>query len=147
MPHVRLDAADAAEPAEMLQFLSGWLARDPARLAASLQECTGHPAYRRTQLRHNLERLVFLARRQRRRTPIRPGAITPGGSTTVLWPQPDTAPGRIRDQLRLEAGLRLGDARGGPFADEGHRPGRWQPPPAGGRVWRNRASSQNSNPA
>ena len=29
---VRLDAGDAAELAEMLQFLTGWLARDPARL-------------------------------------------------------------------------------------------------------------------
>ena len=34
MPEVRLDAADAAELAEMLQFLSQWLARDPARRAA-----------------------------------------------------------------------------------------------------------------
>jgi hypothetical protein len=29
MPEVRLDAGDAAELAEMLQFLTGWLARDP----------------------------------------------------------------------------------------------------------------------
>ena len=29
MPEVRLDASDAAELAEMLQFLAGWLARDP----------------------------------------------------------------------------------------------------------------------
>ena len=37
MPEIRLDAADAAELAEMLQFLIGWLARDPARLAISLE--------------------------------------------------------------------------------------------------------------
>jgi len=43
MPEIRLDAADAAELAEMLQFLSGWLARDPARLAASLEEFVGTP--------------------------------------------------------------------------------------------------------
>jgi hypothetical protein len=44
MPEVRLDAADAAELAEMLQFLSEWLARDPGRLGASLEEFVGHPA-------------------------------------------------------------------------------------------------------
>ena len=60
MPEVRLDTADAAELAEMLQFLTGWLARDPARLAASLEEFVGHPAYGITQLRDDLERFVFL---------------------------------------------------------------------------------------
>jgi hypothetical protein len=44
MPEVKLDAADAAELAEMLQFLSSWLARDPGRPGASLEELTGHPA-------------------------------------------------------------------------------------------------------
>lgn len=39
MPEVRLDATDAAELGEMLQFLSQWLSRDPARLAA---EWAGH---------------------------------------------------------------------------------------------------------
>jgi hypothetical protein len=38
MPDMKLDAADAAELAEILQFLSGWLARDPARLGASLDD-------------------------------------------------------------------------------------------------------------
>ncbi|HKA12722.1 MAG TPA: hypothetical protein VKI99_19850 [Candidatus Dormibacteraeota bacterium] len=60
MPEIRLDAADAAELAEMLQFLSGWLARDPARLAASLEEFVGHPAYGFPQLYQDLERFVFL---------------------------------------------------------------------------------------
>jgi hypothetical protein len=60
MPEIRLDTADAAELAEMLQFLTGWLARDPARLAASLEEFVGHPAYGITQLRDDLERFVFL---------------------------------------------------------------------------------------
>ena len=36
MPEVKLNAADAAELAETLQFLSQWLARIPAPLAASL---------------------------------------------------------------------------------------------------------------
>lgn len=60
MPDMKLDAGDAAELAEMLQFLSGWLARDPSRLAASLDEYAGHPADGIGQLRQDLERFVFL---------------------------------------------------------------------------------------
>jgi hypothetical protein len=60
MPEVRLGAADAAELAEMLQFLTGWLARAPARLAASLEEFVGNPAYGIAQLHQDLERFVFL---------------------------------------------------------------------------------------
>jgi hypothetical protein len=60
MPEVKLDAADAAELAEMLQFLSEWLARDPSRLGTSLAEFASHPAYGITQLRDDLERFVFL---------------------------------------------------------------------------------------
>ena len=60
MPEVKLDAADAAELAETLQFLSQWLARDPGRLGASLAEFVGHPAYGLPQLRQDLERFVFL---------------------------------------------------------------------------------------
>jgi hypothetical protein len=37
-----------------------WLARDPARLAASLEEFAGHPAYGLDQLRDDLERFAFL---------------------------------------------------------------------------------------
>jgi hypothetical protein len=60
MPEVKMNAADAAELAEMLQFLSQWLARDPGRLAASLEEFVGNPAYGLAQLRTDLERFVFL---------------------------------------------------------------------------------------
>jgi hypothetical protein len=60
MPEMKLDAVDAAEVAEILQFLSQWLARDPARLAASLEQFVGHPAYGMTQLRQDLERFAFL---------------------------------------------------------------------------------------
>ena len=60
MPEVKLDAADAAELAEILQFLSQWLARDPARLGDSFGEFVGHPAYGLAQLRGDLERFVFL---------------------------------------------------------------------------------------
>ena len=44
----------------MLQFLSSWLARDPARLAKSLEEFVGHPAYGLDQLRDDLDRFTFL---------------------------------------------------------------------------------------
>jgi hypothetical protein len=60
MPEVRVDAADAGELAEMLQFLSEWLARDPDRLAASLTQFVGHPAYGLNELRGDLQRFVFL---------------------------------------------------------------------------------------
>jgi hypothetical protein len=60
MPEVKLDVTDAAELAEMLQFLGQWLGRDPARLGASLEDFVGHPAYGITQLRGDLERFVFL---------------------------------------------------------------------------------------
>jgi hypothetical protein len=60
MPDVKLDTADAAELAELLQFLSQWLDRDPGRLGASLAEFVGHPAYGLAQLRADLERFVFL---------------------------------------------------------------------------------------
>jgi hypothetical protein len=36
------------------------LARDPARLAVSLAEFVGHPAYGLAQLRGDLERFAFL---------------------------------------------------------------------------------------
>jgi hypothetical protein len=60
MPDMRLNTGDAAELAEMLQFLTGWLARDPARLAASLDEFVGHPGYGIQELRGDLERFIFL---------------------------------------------------------------------------------------
>jgi hypothetical protein len=41
-------------------FLTGWLARDPARLAASLEQFTGNPAYALQDLHGGLERFVFL---------------------------------------------------------------------------------------
>ena len=44
----------------MLQFLSQWLDRDPARLASSLAQFAGHPAYGLGELRNDLERFVFL---------------------------------------------------------------------------------------
>jgi hypothetical protein len=55
-----LDAVDAAELAEMLAFLSRWLARDPGRPGASLGDFVGHPAYGIQHLRDDLDRFVFL---------------------------------------------------------------------------------------
>lgn len=60
MPDVRLDAGDAMELAELLQFLSQWLACDRGRLGASLEEFVGHPAYNVGELRQDLDRFVFL---------------------------------------------------------------------------------------
>jgi hypothetical protein len=60
VPEVRLDAGDAAELADMLAFLSDWLAADPARLGRSLAACIGHPAYGLAHLRADLDRFVFL---------------------------------------------------------------------------------------
>ena len=60
MPDMKLDTNDAAELAELLQFLSQWLARDPGRLGPSLEDFIGHPAYGIAQLRQDLERFVFL---------------------------------------------------------------------------------------
>jgi hypothetical protein len=60
MPEVRLDAVDAAELAELLQFLAQWLTRDPSRLGVSLEQFVGHPAYNIGELRQDLNRFTFL---------------------------------------------------------------------------------------
>jgi hypothetical protein len=60
MPTASLDTVDAAELAELLQFLAGWLASDPSRLAASLLAFVGHPAYGTQQLQDDLHRFAFL---------------------------------------------------------------------------------------
>jgi hypothetical protein len=38
----------------------GWLACDPSRLGASLEQFVGHPAYGPNELRSDLERFAFL---------------------------------------------------------------------------------------
>jgi hypothetical protein len=60
MPSMNLDVVDAAELAELLQFLAGWITSDPARLAPSLLAFVGHPAYGLPQLRSDLDRFTFL---------------------------------------------------------------------------------------
>jgi hypothetical protein len=60
MPDMKLDAADAAELAEILQFLSQWLSQDPGPLGESFGQFVGHPAYGLNELRGDLERFVFV---------------------------------------------------------------------------------------
>ena len=60
MPQTCIDTADAVELAETLQLIAGWLAADPERLAASLLEYIGHPAYSPDALRADLDRFTFL---------------------------------------------------------------------------------------
>jgi hypothetical protein len=59
VPSLSLDVVDAAELAEMLQFLSDWLAADPS-LKASFGRFVGHPAYGTSDLCADLDRFVFL---------------------------------------------------------------------------------------
>jgi hypothetical protein len=60
MPDVTLTASDAAELAEMVQFLKDWLNRDPGHLGASLASFVGNPGYGTTQRGEDLDRFVFL---------------------------------------------------------------------------------------
>lgn len=55
-----LAPADAAELAEMLQFLSDWLSRDRDHLEPSIESFVGSPAYGTRQLREDLARFIFL---------------------------------------------------------------------------------------
>jgi hypothetical protein len=59
MTTVHLDAADAAELAEMLTFTGDWLTSDPAALARSLEKYTGGTAYTTDTLRTDLARFAF----------------------------------------------------------------------------------------
>ena len=60
MPTASRDTVDAAELAELLQFLAGWLTSDPGRLSASLLAYVGHPAYGTANLQQDLHRFAFL---------------------------------------------------------------------------------------
>jgi hypothetical protein len=57
---MNLDPADAMELTELLQFIAGWLSRDPGHLTPSLLDYVGHPAYGPEQLRQDLDRFTFL---------------------------------------------------------------------------------------
>ena len=61
MPQIRLDLGDAAELAEMLTFLTGWLSGSQKQaLADSFAAFVGHPAYNTDTLRADLQRFIFL---------------------------------------------------------------------------------------
>jgi hypothetical protein len=52
--------ADAAELADMLQFVRHWLSRDQDQLRPSLESFVGSHAYSTRQLREDLARFIFL---------------------------------------------------------------------------------------
>jgi hypothetical protein len=60
MPTVNLDTGDAAELAELLQFLHDWLAADADQLGESLSGFVGSRTYDTAQLRVDLSRFTFL---------------------------------------------------------------------------------------
>jgi hypothetical protein len=61
MPQIRLDLGDAAELAQMLTFLAGWLSgTQKAVLSGSLATYVGHPAYNVDDLFADLHRFAFL---------------------------------------------------------------------------------------
>jgi hypothetical protein len=60
MPAIPLDAADAIELAELLQFLGDWLESDRDNLAASLARFAGTPVYGPDTLRDDFARFRFL---------------------------------------------------------------------------------------
>lgn len=60
MQRVTLDLIDAVELAELLGLIRHWLACDQARLALSLEEFIGNPAYGVRDLRSDLARFEFL---------------------------------------------------------------------------------------
>jgi hypothetical protein len=60
MPAVSLDTADAAELAELLNFLGDWLAADQDRLDDSLRRFVGTAGYDVAELRRDLDRFTFL---------------------------------------------------------------------------------------
>jgi hypothetical protein len=58
MPDMCLDVGESAELAELVQFLSDWLANDHERLTTSLESFVANRAYDITQRHH--DRFVFL---------------------------------------------------------------------------------------
>ncbi len=60
MPDINLDPSDAAELAELLQFIRDWLTTDHEHLNASLTRFIGHRGYHLGQLRTDLDRFTFL---------------------------------------------------------------------------------------
>jgi hypothetical protein len=57
---VVLDAGDAVELGELLEFLCSWLERDGDRLAGSFGRFVGNDVYDVDELRTDLSRFAFL---------------------------------------------------------------------------------------
>lgn len=60
MPRMTLDTGDAAELAELLQFVRDWLTGDHDHLDTSLRSFVATCGYDLDQLRLDLERFTFL---------------------------------------------------------------------------------------
>ena len=61
MPQIRLDLGDAAELAQLLTFLTGWLSGSQKQaLADSFAAFVGHPAHNTATLCADLHRFAFL---------------------------------------------------------------------------------------
>jgi hypothetical protein len=60
MTTVQFHTSDAAELAEMLTFIGGWLTSDPTTLTSSLEKFTASTAYTISTLRTDLARFTFL---------------------------------------------------------------------------------------
>ena len=61
MPQITLDLSDAAELAETLAFITGWLSGSQEQiLAESLAAFVGHPAYNLDALCADLHRFTLL---------------------------------------------------------------------------------------
>jgi hypothetical protein len=60
VPTMNLDQGDAAELAELLQFLRDWLASNNADLQAALETFVGSAGYDLGQLGADLDRFTFL---------------------------------------------------------------------------------------
>jgi hypothetical protein len=58
--HTNLHPGDAAELAELLQFLRDWTAADRERLDTSLSNFVGLPGYDTRHLQGDLDRFTFL---------------------------------------------------------------------------------------
>jgi hypothetical protein len=67
---VNLDPADAAELADLLQFITGWLASDREHMTSSLLDYAGDVPYGLGQLRLDLDRFTSLLKGGNNESPI-----------------------------------------------------------------------------
>src|SRR6516164_9654208 len=84
------------------------------------------------------------ARYHARRLLTDSGSRGPRPSAFVFRPQPDAAPCRVEDELRIDAGPGFADAERRPLADELQRPAgrQWPRPPPGDERVRSAAAGE-----